>query len=44
MQVGAKRCRAELKYYVPEQAYKNLEKLDFQPLRDALTKIFHEWL
>jgi len=43
-QVDAKRCRAELKDYLPEEVYKNLEKLDFQPLRDALTKIFHEWL
>lgn len=43
-QVDAKRCRAELKDKLPDEVYRNLEELDFQPLRDALAKIFHEWL
>lgn len=43
-QVDAKRCRAELRDYLPDEVYQKLEELDFQPLRDALTKIFHEWL
>jgi Nucleotidyl transferase AbiEii toxin, Type IV TA system len=43
-QVDAKRCRAELKDKLPDEVYRNLEELDFQPLRDAVTKIFHEWL
>ena len=43
-QVDAKRCRAELKDHLPDEIYQSLEELDFQPLRDALTKIFHEWL
>lgn len=43
-QVDAKRSRTELKDYLPDEVYQNLEELDFQPLRDALTKIFYEWL
>jgi len=43
-QVDTKRCRAELKDHLPNEIYQNLEGLDFQPLRDALTKIFQEWL
>ena len=43
-QVDAKRCRAELKDKLPDEVYRNLEELDFQPLRNALAKIFHEWL
>jgi hypothetical protein len=43
-QVDAKRCRTELKDYLPDEVYQNLEELDFQPVRDALTKIFHEWI
>jgi hypothetical protein len=43
-QVDTKRCRAELKDKLPDEIYRNLEELDFQPLRDALEKIFNEWL
>ncbi len=43
-QIDAKRCRAELKDKLPDEVYRNLEELDFQPLRDAVTTIFHEWL
>ncbi|HEV7967131.1 MAG TPA: nucleotidyl transferase AbiEii/AbiGii toxin family protein [Candidatus Acidoferrales bacterium] len=43
-QVDAKRCRAELKDKLPDEVYQNLQERDFQPLRDALTKIFQEWL
>jgi hypothetical protein len=43
-QIDAKRCRAELKDKLPDEVYRNLEELDFQPLRDAVTRIFHEWL
>jgi len=43
-QVDARRCRAELKDNLPDEVYQNLEELDFQPLRDALTKLFHAWL
>jgi hypothetical protein len=43
-QVDPKRCRAELKDKLPDEVYQKLEEQDFQSLRDALTKIFHEWL
>jgi Nucleotidyl transferase AbiEii toxin, Type IV TA system len=43
-QVDAKRCRAELKDNLPDEVYQSLEKQDFQPLRAALTTLFHDWL
>jgi hypothetical protein len=43
-QVDAKWFRAELKDKLPDEVYRNLEELDFQPLCDAATKIFREWL
>jgi Nucleotidyl transferase AbiEii toxin, Type IV TA system len=41
-QIDAKRCRAELKDYLPDEVYQKLEELDFQPLRDTLAKILGE--
>jgi Nucleotidyl transferase AbiEii toxin, Type IV TA system len=43
-QVDARRCRAELKDNLPAEVYQNLEERDFQPLRDALTTIFQDWV
>lgn len=43
-QVDARRCRAELKDKLPAEVYQSLEERDFQPLRDALTTIFQDWL
>ena len=43
-QVDARRCQAELKDRLPETVYKKLEQADFQPIRDALLRLFDEWL
>ena len=43
-QVDARRCQAELKDKLPETVYKKLEQADFQPIRDALLRLFDEWL
>ena len=43
-QVNASVCRPELEPVLPEDTYRELEGRDFQPLRDALTKLFSEWL
>lgn len=37
-------CEAELKGFIPKEAYEALEKEHFQPLRDALTQLFGEWM
>jgi hypothetical protein len=42
--INAKLCRADLKSILPEAVYRPLEESDFQPLRDALRKIFADWL
>jgi len=43
-QVDVRRCQAELKDKLPETVYKKLEQADFQPIRDALLRLFDEWL
>jgi len=43
-QVDTKRCQAELRDRLPEEVYKKLEKGDFQLIRNALLRLFHEWL
>lgn len=43
-QVDIKRCQAELRGRLPEEVYKKLEKADFQPIQDALHKLFQGWL
>lgn len=43
-QVDSKRCQAELKDKLPETVYEKLEQTDFRPIRDALLRLFHEWL
>lgn len=42
--VTANLCRAELKEFLPEETYKRLEDAGFQPVRDALSKLFEDWL
>jgi hypothetical protein len=42
--VDPKRCRSELESFIPESTYRELEALGFQPLRDALERIFEDWL
>jgi hypothetical protein len=37
-------CRAELRDFLPERTYEPLAEADFQPLRDALTQLFKEWI
>jgi hypothetical protein len=43
-QVNAAICRPELEPFLQEDVYRELEQLGFQPLRDALTTLFSEWL
>ena len=37
-------CRAELEEFLPERIYAPLAKAGFQPLRDALSQLFKEWI
>jgi hypothetical protein len=37
-------CQAELKGFIPKEAYETLEKAHFQPLKDGLSQLFGEWL
>ena len=43
-QVTTPLCRAQLSDVLPEQEYRALERADFQPLRDALRKLFQKWV
>jgi Nucleotidyl transferase AbiEii toxin, Type IV TA system len=43
-QVDSKLCRFQLRDTLPEAEYDALERADFQPLRDALRKLFQRWL
>jgi hypothetical protein len=38
------RCRAELKTILLVGVYERLDEQDFQPLKDAVLKLFQEWL
>jgi hypothetical protein len=37
-------CRAELEEFLPERIYAPLAKAGFQPLRDAQSQLFKEWI
>jgi len=43
-QVNARACQPELKPFLPPDIYRELEKLDFAPLREALQRLFAAWL
>ena len=42
--LDAKLCRAELKPVLPEEVYAELEREEFESLRDAVRSVFMEWL
>jgi hypothetical protein len=42
--VNSKTCRPELQPYLPKDVYDELEKADFEPLRQALRELFADWL
>jgi hypothetical protein len=37
-------CRADLERFIPGEVYRALEESGFKPLRDAVSKIFADWL
>jgi hypothetical protein len=37
-------CRADLETFIPDGEYHALEELEFKPLRDAVSKIFVDWI
>jgi hypothetical protein len=43
-QVNSRTCKPELQPYLPKDVYGELEKVDFEPLRQALRELFSEWL
>jgi Nucleotidyl transferase AbiEii toxin, Type IV TA system len=43
-QINSKLCRADLKNILPDPEYGPLEESDFEPLRDALRRLFEKWL
>lgn len=43
-QVNFRNCKPELQPYLPGNVYDELEKVDFEPLRQALRELFSEWL
>ena len=43
-QVNSKTCKPELQPYLPKDVYDELEKVDFEPLRQALRELFSDWL
>jgi Nucleotidyl transferase AbiEii toxin, Type IV TA system len=42
--VNSKNCRPELEPYLPQEVYDELEKADFESLRQALRELFADWL
>lgn len=42
--VNSKTCKPELQPYLPKELYDELEKADFEPLRQALRELFADWL
>jgi hypothetical protein len=42
--VNSKTCKPELQPYLPKEVYDELEKADFEPLRQALRELFADWL
>ena len=43
-QVDSRTCKPELQPYLPKHIYEELERTDFEPLREALRQLFSEWL
>ena len=43
-QVNSRSCKPELQPYLPKQIYEELERGDFESLREALRELFSEWL
>jgi len=43
-QVNSRTCKPDLQPYLPRNVYDELEKVDFEPLRQALRELFSEWL
>ena len=43
-QVNSRSCKSELQPYLPKQIYEELERGDFESLREALRELFSEWL
>lgn len=43
-QVDSLTCKPELQPYLPKDIYEELERTDFEPLREALRQLFSEWL
>jgi hypothetical protein len=43
-QVDVRHCEAELRIVLSEQKFQNLKSTNFQPIRDALSKLFARWL
>jgi hypothetical protein len=37
-------CRTDLEDFIPDDVYRTLEESDFEPLKDAVSEIFAEWL
>jgi Nucleotidyl transferase AbiEii toxin, Type IV TA system len=42
--VTPKLCELELKNYLPADVYSSFERVEFDPLRDALKELYREWL
>lgn len=43
-QITRNRCQPELQPYLPEDLYRKLNQDDFKPLREAVLRLFAEWL
>jgi predicted nucleotidyltransferase component of viral defense system len=43
-QITRQRCQPELQPFLPETVYRELDRSDFKPLRDAVSALFAEWL
>jgi hypothetical protein len=43
-QVNSRACRPGLQPYLPKDIYKELERTDFETLRETLRQLFSEWL
>jgi hypothetical protein len=42
--VNSKNCKPELEPYLPQEVYDELEKADFESLRQTLRELFVDWL
>jgi hypothetical protein len=42
--VNSRNCKPELQPYLPKDIYEELERTDFETLRETLTQLFSEWL